>query len=405
MSNRLKGFLVFSFALVILLYGMILRRSPTSASEAAIGVQTSVYLKDDIFYLFYVLLQVPFGYLLDRYPLRKVYFWVIIISSLGAIIPAFSNALIGLGYFLVVAPLSAAFIATLVTASRWFTHRFFAIAIGFAQLISAIAILIGKQPFVAIINQRGLESVMVTSGIIGVVLAVLSLIIFRDNSIEKLPPFDGGHYKQELRTFLKSSQSWWIGLYTFFGWGTVVVFGGKWGIPFLEAKFNFSPMEMNNILAMFWFGFALLSPLFGWISEVIDNRLSILRIAPALGLLCALTLLYFPIISHSNVALLFFGVGVVGASQLLCFALMKDRYSLRIVGFFLGFVNLCVTGGRQVFQPLVSLYFKAIGAGSTPTVDQMKVGLVVIPIFFAISLIISLFFIKETHCLQSSENI
>ena len=100
------------------------------------------------------------------------------ISAVGAIIPIFSDTLIGLGYLLVVAPLSAVFVGTLVTASRWFTHRFFAIAIGFTQLVAAIGILIGLDPLTHLINKSGLAGVMRTAGGIGVVLAILSLFIF-----------------------------------------------------------------------------------------------------------------------------------------------------------------------------------------------------------------------------------
>lgn len=99
-------------------------------------------------------------------------------------------------------------------------------------------------------------------------------------------------------------------------------------------------------MAMFWFGFGLLSPIFGWISETLDNRLSILRIGPAIGLVCSLIVLYLPITSRANVAFLFFGIGVVGAAHMLSFALMKDLFSLRVLGVTLGFINFFVVLGR-----------------------------------------------------------
>lgn len=403
MSYRLKGSLIFFFSLIILIYGMILRDAPTSAATAAIGTKTTVYLKANFFYFIYLLLQIPFGFLFDRYSFRKLYFWIILIAGIGAIIPIFSNALIGTGYFLIVAPLAAVFVGAMVTASRWFTHRFFAIAIGFTQLFAAIGILVGLEPLIHLVNHQGLGPVMVTAGIIGIVFAILSLLIFRDNSLEKPPPFDKVHYVDEIKTFLRSKQVWWIAIYSLFSWGTVDIFGGQWGGPFLKAKFNYSIPEMNMILAMFWFGFGLLSPLFGWISEVLDNRLTILRIGPLLGMICSIILLYLPLTSRANVAFLFFGVGIVGAAHMLTFALMKDLFSLRIIGFALGFVNFFVVIGRQIFGPLTTFYFKLTGAGTTPSLTEMKEIFVLIPIFFALSFIASLFF-KETHCLQTDEN-
>lgn len=405
LTYRVKGTFVFIFSLIILIFGMLLRDSPTALSAADIGTKTTVYLKVDFFYTLYFLLQIPLGIVFDRFATRKVYFCLILISVVGALIPIYSNALVRVGYFLIVAPMSGAFLGALVVASRWFTHRFFAIAIGFTQLVAAIGILLGQEPLTHLIHKTGLSAMMKGAGGVGVVLALLSFIIFRENSRKKPPPFDRGHYKEEIRNFLKLRQVWWIGLYSLFAWGVIDLFGGYWGIHFLQTKFNFSPASMDMILGMFWLGFGLLSPLFGWISESLNNRLLLLRIGPAVGLVCSIILLYLPISSQVNVAFLFLGIGVVGAAHMLCFALMKDLFNLRIGGFSLGFINFFVVGGKLVFQPLTSLYFKISGAGNNPTLAEMEHVFILIPILFAISLLISLFFMKETHSLQIDENV
>ena len=400
MSFRLKGTLLFIFSAIIMIYGLILRNAPTAATYAEIGTKTTVYMKVDFFYFVYLLFLVPAGFLFDRFPMKKVYFWVILVAALGAIIPAFTNSLIGIGYFFVIAPLAGVFVGSLVLASRWFGHRFFAILVGFAQLIASIGILMGQAPLKTLIASYDLAVVMVSGGIIGCILAILSLFLFSENSLAKPEPYNKESYTKEIRAFFRSSETLWICLYAFMGWGTVVMFGGKWGVPFLKDKYQFSPSQIEFVMTMFWFGFGLLSPLFGWISEKLEKRLSLLRIAAGVGVLCAILLLYVPLATIGNVALLFFIMGAVGAAQLLAFALIKDQTSLNITGLAQGFTNLSIVLGWMIFHPLLALFFKITSGDQTPSLQTMEIGLTLVPILFVLCLLISFFCIKETHCLQ-----
>lgn len=89
-----------------------------------LGLRQQSIFESINYYFIYLLLQIPFGFLFDRLATRKMYFWMIIIAPIAAIIPNFSNALIGIGYFLILTPLAGVFIGTLVMASRWFTPIF-----------------------------------------------------------------------------------------------------------------------------------------------------------------------------------------------------------------------------------------------------------------------------------------
>ena len=116
---------------------------------------------------------------------------------------------------------------------------------------------------------------------------------------------------------------------------------------------------------MFFVGWGIGAPLFGWLSDHIGLRRNPLFIGagaqdrgargPRL---------------HSRVAFvradrLCFLVGLFGSAQILCFALVKENHTPALSGTAIGFVNGVVTGAGALFQPLVGMLLDVAWTGES----------------------------------------
>jgi nitrate/nitrite transporter NarK len=235
---------------------------------------------------------------------------------------------------------------------------------------------------------------MILFGVIGLIMAALCLVIVRDNPQTDRHIPKRHHLKQELREIVRSTQTWWIALYAFFGWGPIVVFAALWGVPYLTVRFQIPTTIAALAMALVWLGVGVASPILGWFSDRIGRRRILLQ--------------------RTSLSFLFLlGIGVAASGQILTFALVKDTNRPTTTGTAVGLNNMAVVAGGALFLPLVGALLhlnwdhKMDLGVPLYSVENFHMGLLIVPICFLASLLISSFGIKETYCLpkfSSSQN-
>lgn len=102
--------------------------------------------------------------------------------------------------------------------------------------------------------------------------------------------------------------------------------------------------------------------------------------------------------------LLLFLFGVAASGQSLSFGLVKDQSHPKVVGTAIGFNNMAVVAGGALFQPLTGILldfnWKGEIANGIPiyTAANYRWAFLVLPICYFVGVIVSSFFLKETHC-------
>lgn len=95
---------------------------------------------------------------------------------------------------------------------------------------------------------------------------------------------------------------------------------------------------------------------------------------------------------------------MAAAGQILTFALVKDNNRHSRIATAIGLNNMAVVIGGALFQPFVGYILDIFWNGQTErgipiySIENYHIGLIVVPICFAIGAIVSLFFIRETYC-------
>ena len=403
--------LIYILVSFFLLFEMALQVSPSVMTKALmrdfnIGAATLGFVIS-FYYYSYTILQIPVGLLYDRFRARFLVTGALFICSAGSLLFAFTQSLawIAASRFMMGIGSAFAFVGVLIVAARWFPARYFAFLVGTAQFLAAVGALCGELPIAWLLEKFNWRWVLVLFALIGLFLTLLSFLFVRENPKGKREVPKKHHLIQELKEIIRSSQTWWIGLYAFCGWGPIAVFAALWGVPYLQLRFNVSLSMAAFAMAMVWIGIGTMSPLLGYLSDRLGKRCKLLQIASLVGFVFSILLLYVPGVNFGLVFLLLFGIGLAASGQILTFALVKDNTRPANLGTAIGLNNMAVVAGGAFFQPLVGFILHFLWNGSVEksgvplyTIGNYHGALFIVPLCFLISFLASLFFIEETNC-------
>jgi len=392
--------------------------------QVSLGVMTNELMQDlhlnaaslglvsAFYYYAYTPMQVPAGLLHDRFGPRRVITLAILTCVLGALCFSLSTNIFNAsaGRFLMGIGSAFSFSGALVLIARWFPPSYFAILSGIVQLMSSVGAIGGELPLAVAIHHHGWRHSMAYLGLLGIGLALLVWFIVKDSPTPSTTRQPLHHISLGLAHKIKlvfgRASTWWIAGYSFFVWAPIATFAGLWGIPFLVNAYHLTTANASMACAFIWIGVGLGSPLSGWISEYLERRCIVLICCGLLGIVSSLTIIY----CHVSMPILYLALcafGFAGGGQSLAFCVVRDNSHPGSMGAAIGLNNMATVAGGALIQPLVGylLYINWNGtfaANHLPlyTVGNYHLGLFMIPLCYFFAIMISTFFVKETHCLQ-----
>jgi len=411
-ASLTKAYFIFFLAASFYLYEFILQVAPSVMSEdmmRTFHVTAKGFGIVSAFYFYaYAPMQLPAGLLFDRYGPRKLMTAALILCALGSMFFASTTSLYtaSLGRFLIGIGSAFSFIGVLVLLSRWFPPTYFAILAGIAQMMSSIGAMFGEMPLAALTNAVGWRQASFLLSGVGFILAVMIWLFIRDFPHQQTQSTPVRRFRDEwlrLKDVCKRGCTWSTGAYACTIWTPIAVFAALWGVPYLQEKYQISVVMASGMCSMIWLGIGIGSPLLGWISDKIGSRRFALATSAALGLVSTIILLYVPDVSVNLMYAVLFTLGLGAGGQTVSFAVVKDNIPSELVGTASGFNNLSVLIGGAVFQPVVGILlqhandFRMVENVPVYTVSNYQHSLFVMPACFFLSLVLSLFIIKESH--------
>ncbi|MDP1604493.1 MAG: MFS transporter [Legionella sp.] len=410
--GKLNAYIIFLLAASFYLYEFVLQVAPSVMAEsmmktfnvgaAGFGIVSAFY-----FYA-YAPMQLPAGLMFDRYGPRKLMTFALVLCALGSFFFASTDSLLtaSLGRFLIGIGSAFSFIGVLVLVSRWFPPQQFALLAGVAQLMSSVGAMFGEVPLAALIELVGWRSASFILAVVGLALALLLWSYIRDYPDQSTQAPSKRQFKAEWHRLVNvcgRSYTWVTGAYACTIWTPIAVFAALWGVPYLQQKYQTSVLVASGLCSMIWLGIGIGSPLLGWISDRIYSRRIALSVSAALGLIATIILLYMPDVPISWMYANLFLLGLGAGGQTVSFAVVKDNNPPELVGTASGFNNLSVLIGGALFQPLVGVFlhhsqqWQEVNGVHVYTVASYTKALLVMPCCYFISLILALFFLKESH--------
>jgi sugar phosphate permease len=418
--SMLLSWIICGLGAVFYCYEYFLRITPsvmTSELMSAYHLQgAEVGNLSAFYYHAYVPMQIIVGLLMDRYGPRRLLTVACLFCALGSYFFAggYGLGIAEFGRFLIGFGSAFAFVGALKLATIWLPPNRFALVSGIIMCLGMTGAMLGDVVLRQMVDAIGWETTIYASAVIGVVLSVVLWLVIRDSSPSH--PLHDTHvinFKGVLKglaSALKNPQIWFNGMVGFLMYLSLSAFAELWGIPYLEQAHHLSKNHAAYANAMIFLGWAIGSPLWGWFSDYIQLR-NLPMLIGALGSLVLICILLYvphlPVVVVYGTLLLF---GVLSSVQILVFAICHEASKMKVAGTAIALTNMIVMIGGNVFQPLIGklldLEWKdtLIGGARVYPIYAYQVALSVIPICLVIAALITIFFIRETHCSMSKEN-
>lgn len=355
---RLLPLLAWATGATFFFYAWVLRVAPSVMVEElmrdfAVGAGVLGHLSAAYFYG-YAGMQIPVGLLLDRFGPRRLMTTAALVCAGGCLLFGAGNslAMVTAGRLLIGASAAFSLVGAMAIAGQWFPAHRFAIFSGLAMAAGMAGGVFGQAPLRFAIEASDWRTAMLLLAAGGAILAVAAWATVRDRWRGT-----GGMAValSGLGAVVRHRQTQLIALA---GLGTsapLLAFAGLWGVPFLETAYGMSRASAAGLTSVFFVGWGLGAPLFGWLSDRIGRRRDPLLIALALKTVALAALIYIPGLPLVALIALSFLVGFFGSAQILCFALVKENHTSALSGTAIGFLNSIVTGAGALFQPLVGI--------------------------------------------------
>ena len=357
---------------------------------AALGTLSAYY-----FYS-YAVMQIPVGVIVDHYGPHRPLVIAAVLAAGGNFLLAQAGSFGAVEIYRLLVGFGAAFsyVGVLKLISNWFPAHRFATLAGLTNTIGMIGAIAGTRLFAGVVAQVGWRGSLVTTGILGAVLAALILLVVRDHprqaeTWEERPGQERGPDKirRDLKHVLGMSQFWIVGVYITTMNITFTAIGAVWGPSLIQKAYGITEIRAAGVISMLFMGGIFGAIFFGSFSDWLRRRKLPMLTASGSALLVMGLLLYGPKLPLAAAYVMMFLQGFTCNGLILGYSVAHDIRPPGAAGAAEGFVNTVCAGGTAIFLPLMGWL---LGFGA----DFAK--------FFLIAAlmvaVLMAFLSRETHC-------
>lgn len=411
-NQLLFGSLVCAVGAFFYCYEFVLRiipgalQSELSAAFGNISATTFGQLSA-LYYFAYSPMQLPVGMLMDRFGPRRLLTFACLCCTIGSWMFTDTSSMLiaGTGRFLVGFGSSFAFVGVLSLTIHWLPRRYFSLVAGLITTLGMLGLVYGEVKITHIAVTLGWEHVLTTMVTLGAVLSILIFLIVRDGPkgfkthSHPLPEFFSSVWQ-----VLSSPQVWLIGFVGACLYTSLSVFGELWGKSYLEQAHHLSKVEAARTISAMFLGWAVGAPIAGFYSDSSGRRVMPLVIGAVMAFICISIVLYAHHLSYAWLNILLFFYGVFSATEIIVFIMAKENSGAKLSGTVFAAVNMIVTLGGVIFQPLVGKLLDTVSetgviAGEhVYTVSDYQIALSVLPLSLLLVIILA-FFMKDMRAI------
>lgn len=395
MQNKIYGSVVWFVATLFVIYSFCLN---TAAAVFATAIRTSLHasnfgvsLATGAFILGFACMQIPAGYLLDKFNARFVVSTGVFLLALGNAIASFSDNLIifTLANILQGVGASFAFIAAAILISQWFSSKVFPILFGLTQMISCVSAGIIHYYFTILLQTHTWNEVYQGLAMFGFALLILTFLLVKTPLSYQRPV--GISLKKSLTTVLENRQICFCTIAAATSFGVLLAYASVWYLP-IQTYYSVENLDAVIISGMIFAGIGVGTPLLGWLSNIVKSRIMVIHMALVLGTMALLLGIYLP---HFNVNTLIivktvsFFIGLLLSGSMLFYTVVSEISSDSTRGVAISFLNTAVFLFNTLMLFIPYLFVTEIS-------KEFFTYLWVFPFCTLISIFL-LYFIKDTY--------
>ena len=360
----------------------------------------------------YTLVQIFSGIFLDRFGVRVLTGCSILIAAMGTWLfsSAESLTIAFLGRAMIGFGLAFATVTYLKMTAVWFKPNQVAFVTGLLATAVMLGAVFGEAPLAYLLQMTSWRFVLKFCSVLGVMISIIFIALVRDNpdpKYKKLEALDERKTAtkekfnvQQIKKVLGNSQNWLLTFYSGLAFAPLSVLAGLWGTPFLQLAHHLSLTQSSGMISLMFLGLGLGSPLFGLLSDRINNRVRVMKFGIILSLVSILSVIYIQNLPVDLVGVFLFLLGFGVGAFMLGFTLGTQINSLALAGTVVALINTGDSIFESFTEPLLGKLLDLNWGGTIVngvrffSLHDYHLAFIPLPLYFLASLII-LFFIKE----------
>jgi MFS family permease len=401
MKTSKRSIIAISLCALFLFYKYIVQNFPSimpaQIMEAFHLQGLGLGMLSGVYFWTYLIVPLFVGIILDRFGVRWVTGFAIMICALGMYsfavakslnLAIWSRALVGVG-------VSFATVAYLKLASTLFEKKYYALLTSFLVFSGMIGAVCGQMPLAWLMNLTGWRESLKIVALMGAILSFGFMVFVIEHSSHESDNKNQENIWQDMITIFKSKQNWLLTAYSGLAFSPVVIFCGLWGNPFLQTAFGLSEIIAPSLISMVFLGLALASPVFAKISEYANNRLALMIYTTLLSALCLFLVIYVQPMPNWLIGSLLFLFGFSLGAFPLVFVIGKESNPIYLAGTALALINASDAFFDALIEPGIGKLLDIMNQGtSTFSLHSYHVTLLILPLLQVLGAIL-LKFVKE----------
>lgn len=398
MKGSVRGIFIWFIVTLFVVYAFFLN---TAGAVFAGAIKKSLTLSDveaafavGSFVLGFACMQIPGGYLLDRFPVRIVASSGLFVLALGNVTLSFASnlPLFALSNFVQGLGASFAFIAAGKLIGEWFAPKMFPIMFGLTQTLSCLLTAIVHYYLVKALETTSWQTIYQELAIFGFSLLVLMIIFVSSPSAKKKG--ESFSLLKSLSIVFSNNQNWLCSIAAATSFGALAAYASFWYLT-VEKFFSVTSDDALIISGMIFVGIGIGTPFLGWLSNVWQSRKLALHLSLVLGtifLVMGLYLPHFSVNTNIPIKLISFFIGFFLSGSMIYYTSISEIASNSTRAMALGLINTSVFLWNTLLLFIPQIFI-------TKTSQSYFTFLWVLPTSVLIAILLS-YFVKETFSKQ-----
>jgi len=352
-----------------------------------------------VFYLGYLLLQIPIGYFLDRYSLQSV----LIVSMSCCVLPfllfLFCHQFwLGcLLRFIIGAASAFSFISVLYIARHYFPIQWFnfiaGLAISIGTLVAALtniltSFLESYFHWQTIMMAIGLSSILIIIGL----WAVNNQSLLQQKNIHDV---DIQYPSKKMWKIFIHPKFLLNGLIGGLMYAPTSIIAAVWGILFMQTHYHIEKISASHGILYLFLGWAIGSPIVGYLNERITNIRYFLVINAFIAVGLSLLFLYALPTSLWEIYFILFCIGLCSSSQVVVWKLFSEICPRKLTGIGVALTNMMITLTGAIVHFTVGTLLSNLNQHYQPMHIGFERGLWVVPGSFLLAGLLTCIVVKK----------
>ena len=308
-------------------------------------------------YLGYAGMQIPLGFMLDKFNFRYVTVISIITSALGTLTFCLAStwSIVLIGRFLIGAGSGVAFLAVAKVTKTFFPEKMHSMLLGFAFTVGLSGAVVGELPTRLVVDYLGYDATLLVLTAIAVFIAFIILAV-NDRKIERFETNqeNSGISTKETFQLMFNPVLIYVGLCGGLMVGSLEGFADVWAIPYFMQIYGFNHHDSIAVIAWVFWGMCFGGPFLAFCSEKFKSTILMIMLTGVLTCIIFVIMFLTENMNYTILRMLMFVLGILCSYQVLVFTLTTQLVDKSCAGLAISIINCLNMSFGHVFHKLIS---------------------------------------------------